>query len=75
MTIDELRQSISTMSDGELQELILSIRKNRRTEIARVGGRKKGQVKKDKNIDLTNLIASLPQDVISQLVEKLSGMK
>lgn len=65
MTLEDLQQSVSQMSDEDLEELLRSIRHNRTTEniIA-----KKEKVNKSKQDEISKLISKLSPEQLATLL-------
>jgi hypothetical protein len=64
--IDDLKSSISSMSDEKLMDLIMEIRANRRIRKIKPQKEKKSNV-----VDLGKLLKNLSPDVARALLEKI----
>lgn len=65
MTLEDLQQSVSQMSDEDLEELLRSIRHNRTTENVIA---KKEKVNKSKQDELSKLISKLSPEQLATLL-------
>jgi hypothetical protein len=70
--IDDLKDSISSMSDGQLMDLILSVRANRRIRKDRPTKVKK---KQSNIVDLTKLVSNISPEAAKALLAQLNKKK
>jgi len=69
--IDDLKDSISSMTDGELMDLVMSIRANRRIRKEKPTKRKS----KSNIVDLTKLVSKISPEVAKALLAQLNNKK
>ena len=74
--IDDLKKSVSDMTDEELMEALKTIRSNRRIPAKKASGKRKTAKKsKSKKINIAGLTGGLSADVAQQLLKELEGGK
>lgn len=66
--IDDLKKSLSDMSDDELMEALKNVRSKRRTP-----AKKKTKKKKSQAINVKGLTKNMSADDIAKLLEELGG--
>lgn len=69
-TINDLKKSISNMPDDELMDLIIGVRKSRRTKKEKVTKKKKTNV-----INMTKLIKNISPEAAKALLEQIQKGK
>ena len=73
MDLSDLKVGLREMNDAQLQELLLSIRQNRRmrkesTQTPRAAG-----VKKEKDLDMSAFLKTASKDQILEIIKALQG--
>lgn len=71
MNIDDIKASISQMSDEELMLVLRDIRTSRRVSKKQTQKSGSTKVKKEGNINLVSLVNTLSKDQINQLIAAL----
>tara|TARA_R100000655_G_C2956044_1_gene188080 strand:+ start:157 stop:399 length:243 start_codon:yes stop_codon:yes gene_type:complete len=72
--IDDLKKSVSDMTDEELMEALKTIRSNRRIPAKKASGKRKTTKKsKSKTINVEGLASGLSPEVAAALLKELEG--
>ena len=72
--IDDLKKSVSDMTDEELMEALKTIRTNRRIPAKKASGKRKTKKKsKSKQINVKGLISGLSPEMAKTLLKELGG--